>query len=176
MDDQQAWNQGVTRLKSLLAGFPAGSRAMLTQLLARYRTAKEALSAAVAAVGAVSVCRECAGQCCMNGKYRINVLDTLARIAAQIRMPPDFSQKPLCPYGTDAGCSTGPNLRPADCIVFVCDAIDRKLAPQARMILAEQEQILRGCIREASTLAGEPLGTPLLLWADKSGTESKSKG
>jgi hypothetical protein len=52
--------------------------------------------------------------------------------------------------------------------LFICDAIDQKLSPQARLILAAQEQLLRECIRKASGLTGEQMGTPLLLWAGKS--------
>jgi hypothetical protein len=60
-----------------------------------------------------------------------------------------------------------PGLRPADCILFVCDAIERKLSPQSRLVLAAEERDLRECIQEASCLTGEQLGNPLLLWAEK---------
>jgi hypothetical protein len=169
VDDRQLWNLGTVRLKGLLADLPGGTGLLLTQLLARYRRAKEAFAAVVAAVDAASVCRECGGQCCLNGKYRINVIDTLARITAEIQTPADFSQKPVCPYGTDAGCTMEPGLRPVDCVLFICDAIDRKLSPQGRLLLAAQEQVLRECVIEASRLTGEQMGTPLLLWAEKSG-------
>lgn len=167
MNDQQLWNLGTVRLECLLAELSAGTMPTLTQLLDRYRKAKEALAAVVAEVDAAHVCRECAGQCCQNGKYRINVFDALARIAAEIPTAADFSQKPLCPYGTDTGCSMEPGLRPADCILFICDAIDRKLSQQSRLELAANEQDLRECINAASCLADEQLGTPLLLWVAK---------
>lgn len=173
MDDRQLWNLGTKRLKSLLADLSATSGLMLTKLLTRYRQSKEALAATVAEVDAASVCRECGGQCCLNGKYRINVFDALACLAAQITTSAEFTQKPVCPYGTDTGCTMGPGLRPADCVLFVCDAIDQKLSPQARLNLAAQELILRECLHEASCLTGEELRTPLLLWAVKNGAESK---
>lgn len=167
MDDQRLWNLGTLRLKGLLAAFTPGTGLALTILLASYRRTKEALASVVAEVDAAYVCRECEGQCCLNGKYRINVFDALGLIAAQIQDSVDFSQKPACPYGADEGCNMEPGLRPADCVLFVCDAIDQKLSPQMRSILAEQEEVLRGCILEASVLTGEQLGTPLLLWAEK---------
>jgi hypothetical protein len=173
VDDQQLWNLGSVRLKGLLADLSVGTMLALTQLLTRYRKAKDALAAVVAEVGAACVCRECGGQCCPNGKYRINVLDTLARIAAEIPTSADFSRKPVCPYGTDDGCAMEPGLRPADCVLFICDSIDQKLSPQARLLLAAQEQLLRECLHDASLLTGEQMGTPLLLWAEKSGTQSK---
>ena len=170
MDDRQLWNLGTVRLKGLLADLSGGTGLTLTKLLTRYRKAKETLAAVVAEVDAACVCRECGGQCCLNGKYRINVLDALARIAAKIPTSADFFQKPSCPYGSDGGCAMEPGLRPADCISFICDAIDQKLSPQARLILAAEERDLRECIGVASSLTGEPMGTPLLLWAGKTGS------
>ena len=167
MDDQQLWNLGAVRLTALQAALPVENSAALTKLLTRYRQTKEALAAEIAQVDAASVCRECRGQCCLNGKYRISVLDVLACLAAEVPVPANFDHKPLCPYGTDAGCTMEPGLRPADCILFICDAIDRKLSPQTGSIVAELERTLRESILTASHLTGEPLGTPLLLWAEK---------
>ena len=167
MDDQQLWNLGTMRVKGLLAELPAEALLTLANLLARYREAKESLAAVVSEVDAASVCRECGGQCCLNGKYRINALDALARVIAEIPTSADFSQKPLCPYGTVSGCTMESGLRPADCVSFICDSIDRHLSPNARQILAQQEQDIRSCIQAASGLTGEQMGTPLLLWAAK---------
>jgi hypothetical protein len=175
MNDRQLWLLGNMRLTKLLAEMPGETGLKLTSLTARYQRTKEALAAVVEEVDAALVCLECGGQCCHNGKYRINVFDTMARIAAQLTTSADFTQIPLCPYGSDRGCYMEPGQRPADCVLFICDAIDRKLSPQARSIIMEQEQILRDCIREASYLTGERLGAPLLLWADKNGATLQSK-
>lgn len=173
MDDRQLWDFGAVRLKGMLADLPAGTVLAMTQLLASYRKAKEALAAVGADVDAASICCKCGGQCCLNGKYRVNVFDALARIAIDIPTSADFSQKPVCPYGTDAGCTMEPGLRPADCVLFICDEIDQKLSPHDRLILAVQEQALRECLHEASVLTGEHLGTPLLLWAENNGIKPK---
>lgn len=168
MDDQQLWNLATVRLNRLLAALPVGTGLMVAGLLSRYRQTKETFAAIIAEIDATSVCCECGGQCCLNGKYRINVLDYLACLVTNLPTSADFSQKPLCPYGTDAGCTMVPGLRPADCVLFICDAIDRKLSLQARLVIMEQEQGLREIIKTASRLTGEQLGTPLLLWAEKS--------
>jgi hypothetical protein len=175
VDDLQLWHLGIERIDTLFAALPDGDKLRLTELLARYRMAKEALAAVVAEVDAASLCSECGGQCCLNGKYRINVLDALSRIAAQITTSADFTRKPGCPYGTETGCAMESGLRPADCVVFICDAIDRKLSPQARSIVALQELDVRECLNEASRLTGEKLGTPLLLWVEAKNAESNSK-
>ena len=173
MDDTQLWDFGMARLNALLSSLPVESSEVLADLLARYRAAKEDLAAVVAAVDAAAICCECQGQCCLNGKYRMNVCDALACLAAQTAPTVDFTRKPVCPYGTAAGCTMEPGLRPADCILFLCDGIDRKLSPHDRLLCAELEQILREFIREASRLTGEQVGTPLLLWAEKQNTSSK---
>ncbi len=167
MDDYQLWNIGTEKLNILFAALSDKDRPELTELLARYRKTKEALAAVVAEVDAASVCNDCRGQCCQNGKYRISVLDTLARISAEMPTEADFSQKPLCPYGSEAGCTMEPGLRPSDCILFICSIIDQKLSPETRLLLAGLEQVLRGIILDASALTGEKMETPLLLWAEK---------
>ena len=175
VNDRQLWNLGMTRLNELHANISVESGGTLTRLLARYRETKETFAAGIAEVDAASDCRHCGGQCCLNGKYRVNVLDSLACIAAAVPTSADFSRKPDCPYGTESGCSMEPGLRPADCILFICDTIDRKLSPHGRAFLAAQEQVLRECISEASNLTGSRMGTPLLLWAGTHGSESKTK-
>jgi hypothetical protein len=167
VNDLQVWNLGSEYLKSLLAGLTEESRLALLSLMAEYRRTKEAIAAVVSDVDADSICCECMGQCCLNGKFRINVFDALARLTEQIPTSADFFRKPLCPYGNESGCTMEPGLRPADCILFICDLIDEKLSPQTRLSLGAWEHCLRTCIQNASGLTGQPLGTPLLLWAEK---------
>jgi hypothetical protein len=165
VDDLLLWNLGTGQAKDLAARLSAESGPQLTNLLIRYRRTKEIIAATVAEVDAASICRRCGGQCCLNGKYRINVFDVLARLAAETTTAADFYRKPSCPYGSETGCLMEPGLRPADCVLFICDAIARMLPPKDALLLAEQEAALRECLFEASRLAGEQLGTPLLLWA-----------
>ena len=165
MNDQQAWSLGVGRISALLDNLPEEARHRLTGLLVHYRQVKETVAAVVSEYDSASACRDCGGQCCLNGKYRMSVFDALALCAAQLTTSANFVQKPLCPYGTDQGCTMESGIRPADCVLFICDVLEQKLSPQSRLLLAEQEQILRECIFTASLLTGEPLGKPLLLWA-----------
>ncbi|MFZ4855080.1 MAG: hypothetical protein ACOYL3_01670 [Desulfuromonadaceae bacterium] len=167
MDDQLLWDIGIVRLKALYFSLRRESEPGLAELVARSIQTKETLAAVIAEIDAASVCRHCGGQCCQNGKYRINVFDSLAFIVRQNIPSAHFAHKPVCPYGGIDGCSMEPGLRPADCILFICDALDEKLSPDSRMILAVGEQELRECIKQASRLIGEQLKTPLLLWAEK---------
>lgn len=172
MNDQQVWSLGLSRIRALINGFPEENRSQLTALFVHYRQLKESLAAVVSEYNSTSVCHDCGGQCCQNGKYRMNVLDALALCAEQLLPSPNFVQKPLCPYGTIHGCTMGSGMRPADCVLFICDLLESKLSPQTRLLLAEQELDLRKCISVASLLTGEPLGKPLLLWAENSKNKS----
>ena len=167
VDDQQLWDRSFRRLKALYSALPQEAKSGLTELLVRYCQTKEALAAVTAGINASSVCRQCGGQCCLNGKYRINVFDTLGFIKSEVFPSIDFAQKPLCPYGSHDGCSLEPALRPSDCIKFICEELDEQLSSQSIEILAAGEQCLRNCIEQASRLTGEPLRTPLLLWTEK---------
>lgn len=164
MDDQQLWHSGMARLGELLAALPQETQRMVSLLLDEYGQLKEAIARITSEVDAAALCRQCAGQCCMNGKYRFNVLDACSCVAAGISVAASFAQKPLCPYGADTGCLLEARYRPLDCILFVCDDIDQALTSHARQHLDVEEQRLRSCLAELAQLLGEPLATPLLLW------------
>jgi hypothetical protein len=167
VDDQQLWDLGLRHLKALYAGFSTETERGAAELLARYSQRKEALAAVIAGIDASALCQQCGGQCCMNSKYRINVFDALAFIVRKTLPSADFIQKPVCPYGSHDGCNMEPELRPADCILFLCDTLDEKISPHFRMILAAGEEDLRECIEQASRLIGEQVHAPFLLWAEK---------
>lgn len=165
--DLQLWDKGLRSIEKLLADIPESVRGQFAELLAAYRLEKESLAAISTQVDSKNICRECAGKCCLNGKYRINILDLLALCAAHIRLSPDFGHKPLCPYGSAGGCSLEAGFRPADCILFICDTLDRQLSGAERSALGVGEQSLRGCLNAATQLLGVPVAAPLLLWAEK---------
>lgn len=167
MNDQKLWQESMVSLNALLSELPPAAKKPLLELLSGYRAGKELLAAITLAADSEEICRDCAGQCCLNGKYRVNVLDGLSLCVAGFSLLPDFSQKPLCPYSNANGCVLKPGFRPLDCILFVCDAIESRISGPLRADLAGFESDLRGCLREASLLLNINLGTPLLLWAEK---------
>lgn len=164
MDDQQLFDFGLLRLQEKCKALTSESTAILGRLLLDYRRQKETLAAIVAGVGSAAICAECSGKCCLNGKYRLNVLDGLALLAGKVFIAADFGQKPFCPYGNASGCIMEVGLRPADCVLFICDAIHDKLTPEELELLSVAEKKLRVLIGEATRLAGISAGTPLLLW------------
>lgn len=167
MSDQKLWQDGLVSLNVLLSDLLPAAKKPLQELLSGYRIGKESLAAITLAADSETICRDCAGQCCLNGKYRVNVFDGLSLCDAGISLMPDFSQKPLCPYSNAGGCILEPGFRPLDCILFVCDSLESRIAGPLRADLAGLEKDLRDCLREASLLLNINLGTPLLLWAEK---------
>ena len=167
MNDQQLWQHGLQLLRTLLNDMPHDRKKQLSELLCGYRGVKESQAAIIMAIDSKTACSDCEGQCCMNGKYRMNVLDALSVIAAGKSLLPAFLQKPACPYGDELGCKLEPGFRPADCILFVCDILDMRLSDDNRNDLNMHESALKDCLQKASRLLGMTLNTPLLLWAAK---------
>ncbi|HBA71521.1 MAG: hypothetical protein A2X82_04930 [Geobacteraceae bacterium GWC2_55_20] len=167
MSDQNLWRDGLVSLNALLSDLSPTAKKTLPELLSGYCVGKESLAGITLAADSETICRDCSGQCCLNGKYRVNVFDGLALCAAGISVVPDFSQKPLCPYSNARGCILEPGFRPLDCILFVCDSLEGQLPDSDRVDLTALENNLRECLRAASLLLNINLGTPLLLWAEK---------
>lgn len=167
MNDQLLWQQGVLQIANRIKRLTGDQQISMKAILSDYRSSKEIIAAVSQGFGSETICRECAGRCCMNGKYRINVFDAVSIIETGISFLPDFTRKPLCPYSTSEGCAVSPRLRPADCIQFICDKIELQLPEEAKSTLAAAEMKLKQQLQEASRLLSIPASTPLLLWAEQ---------
>jgi hypothetical protein len=167
VNDQQLLEQGLSQVFRLFAACAPAKQRQIAELLLQYRREKESMASFASAADSASICRECAGQCCMNGKFRLNVCDALALNVEQVLVRSDFNQKPVCPYGTDQGCCLSPEFRPMDCVLFICDEIEQRLTETTRFELIAGEERIRECLQEVSRLAGIQLSVPLLLWAGR---------
>ena len=169
MDDKTAWERGLTFLQAAYSALENAVQADIRQLVDAYARTKQAAERLTAGAGGEALCRECAGQCCMNGKYRISGTDALAIVVAGNRagVIPDFGQKPYCPYSTPAGCCFEPSFRPASCIQFICPALDELLSTPARDELAGYESKLALLVQQLEQASGLKLALPLLLLAEQ---------
>ena len=163
MIDQEAWQRGVRLMEDIHGRLSPRARQQLGELLDSYRRRKGEMLALTA--GSSALCRDCGGQCCLNGKYRFSGLDLLALLEQAPLPAPDFVQKPLCPYGNAGGCCLKPPFRPLDCVLFICGAIEGALSETAINALALLEQELRLSVQQAEALLEQPVGRPLLLLA-----------
>jgi hypothetical protein len=170
MNDREAWDRGVRFMEELHDRLPRDLRQQLGAVLADYRRCKGEMLALTLAAGSAGICRDCGGQCCLNGKYRFSGLDLLALLEQKAPVPtPDFTRKPLCPYGDAGGCRMEALFRPLDCVLFICEAIAFRLEEPAAHAVARLEQELRQGVRRAEALLGKRLGQPLLLAAGHPG-------
>lgn len=174
MNDQEAWEWGVRLMEDLHGRLSHHPRQQFGELLDRYRLHKEEMLALILEIGSEGICRDCGGQCCLNGKYRFSGLDLLALLDGQKPLPvPDFARKPSCPYGDAGGCGMEPSLRPLDCVLFICETIAGRLEDTAINALALLERELRGSVKQAEALLERALGQPLLLLAEHPGDTAK---
>ena len=166
--DQQLWEQGVTLLAAVGTNAPQQVRERLVAAAERYASLKANMLAVTLAAGSDATCRSCNGQCCHNGKYRLSGFDLLAHLALGRPLPkPDFLRKPDCPYGTPDGCCMAPAMRPLDCVVFICSALEARLDEQGRLTLANAERELRQIVARSEEALKLRLGKPLLLLAEQ---------
>lgn len=170
MNDHEAWERGVRLMTDLRGRLPHNLREQLGELITGYRQHKREMLALTLTAGSASICRDCGGQCCQNGKYRFSGLDLLALLEQQAPvLTPNFARKPFCPYGDADGCRMEPAFRPLDCVLFICTAVEARLKNTVTDSLAFLEQDLRRKVKQAETLLKRPLGRPLLLLAEHPG-------
>jgi len=167
VDDTQRWIQAVAAEGDSYERLPAGTRGQLDELIGRIMRLKEELVERALLAGSASICRRCAGKCCLNGKYHVSVLDLLAYRASETEVVlPDFSAAPSCPYSGDSGCLMPPRFRPMTCVVFNCELIEGTMPPPERSALYECEGLLRDTIAQANRVAGRRLDRALLFSCD----------
>lgn len=160
-------HRGSLGITNLLKSLSPTVHIQLDGLLNDCRQLKNRFAEIVLSVGATEFCRDCRGQCCMNGKYRLTVFDALMMQGCGQVVRSDFSLNPLCPYGTSAGCGMEDSFRPLDCVLFICDMIDERLSNEQRTTLTDLEAALRLNRKNTGILLQRELSAPLLLWAEK---------
>ena len=167
VDDQQRWNRAVKAADNGYEGLDPGMRLKLEALVGQIMRLKEKLLEQTLAVGSASICRACAGQCCLNGKYHVSVLDLLAyRMDGTEPVVPDFSRSPACPYSGETGCLMQPRFRPMTCVIFNCEQVEMEMGADKRTALYATEGLLRDTISRANRVAGRRLDRAILLSCD----------
>jgi hypothetical protein len=167
LEDNRIWLQAVQEASKTYQQLPDTVKADLDLIFDEIMLFKSGLLELTQSVGA-TVCAECGGVCCNNGKYHISVLDLMAFIYTSEDPPtPDFANSPFCPYGSPGGCLMLPGFRPVTCLIFNCELIENKLNQQELVRLRELEQLIREKVNQAEKLLGLRVSRPLLLCLDK---------
>jgi hypothetical protein len=172
VDDQQRWQRAIASTFEDYRRLPAGTRFGLDELIARIMQLKQELSDLVLASGSGDICRSCGGQCCLNGKYHVTILDLLTYCSAGVEpVKPDFGKRPLCPYGGTDGCLMAPRFRSMTCLIFNCELLEDRMGADDKHQFTESEQKLRRTVIEVEKLLGYRAGRALLLSWETSGSK-----
>ena len=164
MDDQQRWQQAIAATHKSYQRLSVETRDELDDLLDSIMQIKQELFELVQAAGSSEICRDCGGQCCLNGKYHVTELDLLAYLRTDAEpVRPDFGTRPLCPYGGTDGCRMEPRFRSMTCLIFNCDLIEERMGSEDKQRLVEFELNLRRAVEQAEKLLGYRAGRALLL-------------
>lgn len=164
MDDQLNWQRTVTMVGRKYDTLAGDVRSRLDELLCLIMNLKQQLYDLSFAAGSSSICRECGGACCLNGKYHVSALDLLVYRSAMVEpVIPDFNNHPLCPYGGGQGCNMPPRFRSMTCLVFNCELVEERMEPRGRECFTAVELKLRAAIRGVEELLEYRAGRAALL-------------
>ena len=140
--DTALWAETLSRVRRELAALPAAERAWLGEQTTRIAQLQEELNEVFVAVDGPRICRDCLGDCCSRAKHHVTLSNLLGYLLAGEDPPqPDFTRP--CPQLGPAGCQLPVASRPFNCIIFLCEAIDRELSVEQRQAFARIESELR---------------------------------
>jgi hypothetical protein len=174
--DSALWMATIERARGELVGLPAAEQLWLAAQLQLIAARQEALDRLFRAIDGATVCRDCRGACCSRAKHHATLTNLLGYLLRDEAPPiPDFSLP--CPFLDPQGCRLPVARRPFNCIIFFCEALDRRLSEAeraelealARELRTLYEAIaarcpgasLRGLLIAAGRCTGRPLLTPV---------------
>ena len=163
MTDQELWSTAVAAVQGEYSALPAGIRQRVTELAAEIAALKGAYQRRAATVDVDAACASCRGLCCGHGKHHFTVVDLLGYLAAGQELFAPLFTNPVCPYHNGGGCLMPPELRPLNCIIFLCDQLDDVLPEAARQELVALEQELRRLYCCLELLLGNRFANGLLI-------------
>jgi hypothetical protein len=142
-DFEEQWQEGIRRVTLAFRALPHRELATLQGLAVALRDQRCAMQALVARVGAAAQCADCAGECCVAGKYHFSKADLLVYLAAGETLFAPLFGNGLCPYLGPEGCLIPPEYRPFNCITFNCERIEDLLPEEELAGFYRMERELR---------------------------------
>lgn len=161
--DEQLWSAAVEQVRADYAALPQALKLKLSALSAEIMVLKASHQAFVAASATAEACAECGGICCRFGKHHFTAVDLLAYLFSGRELFSPSFENPVCPYHSGCGCLMEPSLRPFNCIIFICEQLEKTLGPEERAALAGIESSLRRIYREFDRLLGNRFANGLLI-------------
>lgn len=165
MNDGQLWQAATEQIQKEYLSLPGLVRVELDEALSGIAELKNDITALASAD---AVCEKCGGICCRFGKHHFTAVDLLGYLHAETGLfSPDFANQ-VCPYHQDAGCLMPPALRPYNCIIFICDEVECRLAADVLHRLRGMEINLKELYCRVEKLLGNRFENGLLITYERS--------
>lgn len=165
MNDGQLWKAATGQVQKEYRSLPGMVRVELDEALSRIAELKSSIAALASAD---AECEKCGGICCRFGKHHFSAVDLLGYLKAAAELfSPDFAN-PVCPYHNGYGCLMPPALRPYNCIIFICEEVESRLAADVLHRLRSMEINLKELYSRIDELLGNRFENGLLISYERS--------
>lgn len=165
MNDGELWQDATEQVKKEYLALSGQVRSELDEALNGIAGLKSAMAELASAD---AECEQCGGICCRFGKHHFTVVDLLGYLHAETGLfSPDFAN-PVCPYHNGSGCLMPPALRPYNCIIFICEAVECRLAADVLKRLRSMELSLKELYSKVEKLLGNRFENGLLITYERS--------
>ncbi|BCR06489.1 hypothetical protein DESUT3_35580 [Desulfuromonas versatilis] len=139
---QNLWQQSLARLRREVEALSPAEREWIAGRLTEIAQLQRQLHAFFEKAGGDELCRLCRGACCERGTHHLTLANLLDFLLAGEAVPdPDFSS--TCPFLGPAGCRLEVGRRPFNCVTFICEQVEERLAPAERDTFYRLEKRLR---------------------------------
>jgi len=166
--DQELWSEAVGRVSSEYLALPVPVKQTLYELTSEIRELKAEHQKLVARFSADSLCERCHSICCRYGKHHFTVVEQIVYLVSGRELLTPSFDNPVCPYIGDSGCMMEPELRPFNCIIFICEDLDSRLDEVSRAELSAMENRLRQLYQQIDRLLGNRFANGLLITFQRS--------
>lgn len=144
---QTLWQEITRKVKEEWISLSDDDRSWITLKVQRLADVQKKLHHIVSYADGEEICRDCAGACCGHGLYHPTLVTVLAHLVLNSPLPdPDFSQS--CPYFGVKGCQFLPEVRPFNCLIFICELIEERISEGQRQEILDLELELRAIYTE----------------------------
>jgi hypothetical protein len=141
---QSRWRRMVHRLERDYRCLPPAEKARIAELSAPLVRLQQSLDRLFSKADGARICAACRGACCAKGHNHACLPNLLAYLQQQQAPPqPDFSQ--TCPWLGPRGCVHEAGRRPYNCISFLCDKLEERLAAADVAEFYRLDRALRTC-------------------------------
>ena len=165
MNDGQLWQAATEQVQKEYLSLSGLVKIELDKSL---KSIAELKSAMATLASADAECEKCGGVCCRFGKHHFTVVDLLGYLQAGTGLfSPDFANQ-VCPYHQGFGCLMPAALRPYNCIIFICDEVECRLATDVLNRLRGMEISLKELYSGVEKLLGNRFENGLLITYERS--------